>query len=460
MGQFSKITSSPLGAPHREWASAIPNDGLLYYTTAFNAENVMVTSPKAIGQVLAKTHEFVKTDELRHGAGRILGESVLLAEGDEHKQQRKLLAPAFSFRHVKDLHPVFWSKARQSVSQMSLALNSDTNILEISSWAQRTTLDTIGVAAVGQEFHSLEDPDNELREIYRSIFTPSIGGHRAQILALFLPHWLIRILLSQWNRNIEMSILSVKKICRQLIVTKRTKIKKHDLTDVDILSVALNSGAFSDEDIVEQLMTFLAAGHETTASSLTWAVYLLCKHPGIQTRLRSEVRAALPSVFSKTGIVATDIDHIPYLHAVCNEVLRVFPPVPLSFRVAKHNTAILNQHIPANTIVVLAPWATNVSTDLWGPDAAAFNPDRWTQAGQANAGGAKSNNSFLTFSNGPRMCIGVNFARAEFACLLAAWVGRFEFEFADPEYQMEVQVIVTARPKGGLSVKVNEVEGW
>lgn len=85
MGQFFKIMRDPSGAPHREWASAIPNDGLLYYTTAFNAEHVIVTSPKAIGEVLAKNYEFIKTSELRHGVGRILGESILLAEGDEHK---------------------------------------------------------------------------------------------------------------------------------------------------------------------------------------------------------------------------------------------------------------------------------------------------------------------------------------------------------------------------------------
>lgn len=213
-------------------------------------------------------------------------------------------------------------------------------------------------------------------------------------------------------------------------------------------------------DAVNRLMTFLAAGHETTASSMTWAIYLLCKHPGIQKRLRSEIRTALPSVSSDAQISAADVDHISYLHAVCNEVSRLFPPVPLSFRIAKNHNTILSQQIPANTTVVLAPWATNVSTELWGRNAAEFNPDRWMEAGKANSGGADSNYSFLTFSNGPRMCIGVNFAKAEFACLLAAWVGKFEFEFADPDYQLEVQVVVTARPKGGLSVRMKEVEGW
>ena len=104
MGQFWKIMKDPNGAPHREWTATIPNDGLIYYTTAFNAERVMVTSPKAIGEVLVqKNYDFIKPSQLRNGIGRVLGVGILLAEGDEHKvlgllvQQRRsfniLLAP-------------------------------------------------------------------------------------------------------------------------------------------------------------------------------------------------------------------------------------------------------------------------------------------------------------------------------------------------------------------------------
>lgn len=378
--------------------------------------------------------------------------------------------PAFSFRHIKDLYPVFWDKARESVTRMTAAMSTPSapnegpsDVLEVANWASRATLDIIGVAGMGQDFNSLANPDNELSQIYGRIFAASRGGRFGQLLGIVFPMWLLRRLPFKRNLEIDDAVVTLKRICYELIATKRAKMEKAGGTssDVDILSVAIESGGFSDEDLVNQLMTFLAAGHETTASSMTWAIYLLCKHPDVQKRLRAEVRSALPSVSDpNTQVSATDIDHIAYLHAVCSETSRVFPPVPMTFRVAAHDDTIVGHPIPKGTTVVLAPWATNVSTELWGPDAAEYNPERWMGNGKANTGGADSNYSYLTFLHGPRSCIGQGFAKAEFACLLAAWVGRFEFEFADPEFELELQSGVTTRPKGGLKVRAKEVEGW
>lgn len=135
---------------------------------------------------------------------------------------------------------------------MSFALADHIDVLEISSWASRTTLDIIGVAGMGQDFNCLSDPNNELKGIYGRIFAASRGARLAQMLALFLPSWLIRRVLFTWNREIEDSATSVKRICSQLIATKREKLEKGNSTDVDILSVALNSGGFSDENVVNQ----------------------------------------------------------------------------------------------------------------------------------------------------------------------------------------------------------------
>ncbi|KAL8868464.1 MAG: hypothetical protein Q9174_004975, partial [Haloplaca sp. 1 TL-2023] len=141
---------------------------------------------------------------------------------------------------------------------------------------------------------------------------------------------------------------------------------------------------------------------------------------------------------------------LPLLHAVCNEVLRVHPPVGLTLREAAVNTSIQGQYIPAGTKIIMAPAATNISTKLWGPDAKAWKPGRWLEAGQTNSGGAASNYSFLTFLHGPRSCIGQQFARAEFAALLAAMIGRFETELAEPEKGINIQAGLTSRPEGGL----------
>jgi len=114
------------------------------------------------------------------------------------------------------------------------------------------------------------------------------------------------------------------------------------------------------------------------------------------------------------------------------------------------------------------PWATNKDRALWGDDAAVFNPDRWlpdvSKSQHVANGGAASNYSYLTFLHGPRSCIGQGFAKAEFACLLAAWVGRFEFELDDIREMDEKKVVIkggiTARPAKGLWVRAKVVDGW
>jgi len=189
-------------------------------------------------------------------------------------------------------------------------------------------------------------------------------------------------------------------------------------------------------------------------------IYLLCKHPEIQTRLRKEVQMNLPRPLdAETTVSSSDIDNLPYLSAVCNEVLRLFPPVAITVREAVRDTTIAGHVVPKGTIIVIPPWAVNTSTALWGSDAATFNPDRWIGPGRVNTGGAGSNYSFLSFLHGPRSCIGQAFAKAELACLVAAWVRTFETEMADRNHVLTIGNGITAKPKGGLHVTVRQVGG-
>jgi len=144
---------------------------------------------------------------------------------------------------------------------------------------------------------------------------------------------------------------------------------------VDILSVALSSGKFSDEDLVDQLMTFLAAGHDTTASALTWAIYILSRYPNVQDRLRQEVRARLPAIDSETAVASVDIDRMPYLNAVCNEVLRTYSPVAQTVRDAARDTTI--QGIPSA--------AERASSSLRGPPTWTRRPGHRRERVQARA---------------------------------------------------------------------------
>ena len=345
---------------------------------------------------------------------------------------------------------------------ISNALKNDptkSSVVEIRDWASRATLDIIGLAGMGQDFNAIADPSNELNVTYRTIFKPSTAAKVMQLASIFLPEWLIRHLPVKRNEEFKEAIRTIKRVSGDLVRSKREKLAKGERTDTDILSVAIESGGFTDDDLVNQLMTFLAAGHETTASSLTWAVYLLCKHPASQARLRDEILTHLPAIRDPAApISSTDIDHLTYLNAVINETSRVFPPVALTLRQTEKDTTIQGQFIPAGTTVIISPWAINTSDALWGADAKEFNPDRWMGAGKANTGGADSNYAVTTFLHGPRSCIGKDFAKAEFACLLAALVGRFEMELEDPEREVEIAGGITSSPKGGLRIRMKEVE--
>lgn len=496
----------------RNRVNTIPNDGVIRYLALLNQERLLVTSPKALAEVLVtKNYDFIKPSMMRFGLGRILGFGILLAEGDEHKFQRKHLMPAFAFRHVKDLYPIFWEKACEGVRAMTQQVLVDaareeepaasltdaaapqpTACLEVGGWASRTTLDIIGVAGLGRDFGAIADPTNKLFQTYNALFQPSRQARLLGMLGLVLPGWLVTRLPVQRNDDVAAAARTIRDTCRGLIREKQERLARKELADVDILSVALESGAFAEDNLVDQLMTFLAAGHETTASSMTWAIYMLCRRPDVQARLRREVRAHLPPLDAAApgaGGAATvsslDIDRMPYLHAVCSEVLRYMSPVPMTIRDAAVDTTIQGHRVPKGTRIILGVSATNRDPALWGPDAHQFNPDRWMPSSRENggggggdkggagggggvdrakSGGASSNYALMTFLHGPRSCIGMSFARAEFACLLAAWVGKMEFELRDPEDadedKIEIKSGVTARPAKGMHVRVKVLDGW
>lgn len=377
--------------PMRDWVQNVPNNGLIRYSVWFQ-QRLLVTTPAALGEVLVtKNYDFVKPWHFRNGLGRILGIGILLAEGDEHKTQRKNLMPAFAFRHVKDIYPIFWKKSQELVGCLATASKpsasisdkdiSDTDntdqekiaelhqkgVVDVGNWTSRATLDIIGLSGMGRDFDALHDPDNKLNRTYKSVFNPGRGGRILQLLGIFIPYWIMKRLPIKRNHELDEASRYIKQVCRDLIAQKREAMsEKGSVGEVDILSVALESGGFKDEELVNQMMTFLVAGHETTATAMIWAIYLLCKHKDIQQKLRDEVRASIGSLSKE--IQTSDIDDCHYLQAVCWEVLRLWAPVALTMRVADKDTTIQDEFIPKGTTIILAPWAVNTSSHLWGDD--------------------------------------------------------------------------------------------
>ncbi|OAR03135.1 hypothetical protein LLEC1_06589, partial [Akanthomyces lecanii] len=295
MGHIPVLFSAAPGECSRTWNKTVPHDGLLRFFMFFNQERLLAISPKAVADItVANAYAWEKPGSIRSALSTITGVGLVTSEGDEHRRQRRHMLPAFTFRHIKDLYPVFWDKSREVVQAMTKSVNSGGDKLYVSHWASLATLDIIGLAAMGRDFSAVRDPENPLVAQYTSVFEGQSILRVFLVLGLVLPQWLIEEIPLKKIREFRDASRTIRRVCQELIEEKRAKLQaqKADKTqqpDVDILSIALESGQFTDEGLQNQLMTFFAAGHETTSVSLTWAVYALCLNPAMQTRLRDEV---------------------------------------------------------------------------------------------------------------------------------------------------------------------------
>ncbi|KAF5631726.1 pisatin demethylase cytochrome P450 monooxygenase [Fusarium sp. NRRL 52700] len=463
--RFSKMRTGPDGKDTNPTLSFVSTSSTYlpfgHGRHLFNQERLVITSPEGLKEVLGQnSYDYVKPHLLRAMVGKILGYGLLLSEGDVHKMQRKNLMPAFSFRHIKELYPVFWSKAQELVRGIEKELKEESSSeIDIVDWASRASMDIIGSAGMGHEFKSLADPSIEdTMKMYGSMVKQSRGAKLLTVLQLVLPSIITDYLPFQRNMGVLAASKAARETSQRLINAKKVQMAAKEKLSPDIISTALESGHFTDEGLVDTMMTFLAAGHETSAAALTWTIFLLAKHHGIQERLREEIRQNVDGLTD--DVDAKKLDSLSYLHAVCQESLRLYAPIPFTVRDALKDTQILGTFVPKGTMVILCPWAINRAHELWGPDADDFNPERWMAPGQANSGGAKSNYAFLTFLHGPRGCIGQKFSLAELMALTCALIGRYRFDI-DKDYEVrDITDGIVAKPSKGLKVSMGEVQGW
>jgi cytochrome P450 len=190
----------------------------------------------------------------------------------------------------------------------------------------------------------------------------------------------------------------------------------------------------------------------------------LTLHPEYQTRLREEIRTQIPSGISP--ITHQDLESLPLLNGVCQEVLRLYPTVPATIRESVRDTVVAGKHVPKGTRVILCPYAINRCPLFWGDNGEEFLPERWIDTDKNgkqvpnNNGGASTNFAQITFLHGPRACIGKDFARAELRCAVAGVVGRFRFEMQDPKQEIHIAGAVTTKPVEGMNLRMQRVDEW
>jgi cytochrome P450 len=220
----------------------------------------------------------------------------------------------------------------------------------------------------------------------------------------------------------------------------------HDLLSMLLAARDEETGeGMSDAQLRDEMVTLIVAGHETVASALTWAWYLLAQHPDAERRLHDELAAVLgvrpPAV--------QDLPTLPYTRMVVEETLRLYPPAWLITRRALKTDEIGGYGIPAGALVVVSPYLTHRHPSFWE------NPERFEPERFAPERSERPRFAYFPFGGGPRLCIGNNFALMEAQLVLAAVAQRYRLELAR-NTPVEVVPGVTLRPRGGLPVRLHK----
>lgn len=462
-GQFFTIITEECGVPQRRWFQE--HGPIIRYFFPFAAERIAIADDKAIHQMTVRNpYNYPKPVRAKLWMVRILGEGVLLAEGAEHVHQRKALAPGFSIGSIRALAPVFWKKAllisklwRDEMVESQVTTKS----IEVLEWLNRTTLDIIGEAGFGTDINSLENPETPIREAYRLVFAFDIGSRILHGMQAFMPS--TKYIPAKMNRDMEAA--------RNIILDKATDIIKEkegqaeaDTKHNDIIALISKDNlkkkisgeeGLSLETMRDQVMTFLGAGHDTTATGIAWTLHLLAKYPKIQVRLRDEIKEYMPWLFhqktryDKMELSKVDADQLPYLDNVCRESLRYIPPIPMTVRESIDDDKLGPYFIPGGTIVYVLANSINRLPMYWGPTADTFDPDRWEDLPDTY-----TKNAFMTFLQGPRGCVGRKFAETEMKIILCCLLSMYTFEqdksVEDPEKLKMWRLVL--RPRDGVTL--------
>ncbi|CZS91639.1 hypothetical protein WAI453_011830 [Rhynchosporium graminicola] len=439
------------------WSRQWPSAPFIRYISFANTETLLVNSLQAHKEVLStKCYSFVKPPFFARIVGEVTGMGLVFAEGEDHKKQRKMLNGIFSTPNMKKLLPVVQWHGKHLTETIDQRIGAEKSaVVEVVSLFSKATLDIIGLLTLGKELDTFTAKPS-FHECYDLIFNPSPLSGALTAINTYIP-------LRSWlpleaNRSFVAANDGVKRILREQIrlrqkemATLQTAEKDSSLPiSRDVLTYLLESPPspqqpWTEDALLGYLLNFMSAGHETSATTLTWAVHVLSTHADIQTRLRDEIMT-LPS-----DPDYTQLEGLRYLNNFCREVLRVYAPAVMIWRQAAEDVTIENTFIPAGTNVIISPQLPQSHPDIWGPTAEEFEPDRWDSLTSE----AASPYATQAFSSGPRVCIGKGLAMLEFKSLLVDIVRKYSFE--PVETKLVLENYLTLRPVGGLRVKFTMV---
>ncbi|KAI0824809.1 cytochrome P450 [Trametes gibbosa] len=463
--------------------NALPDKWFEQYGTHFVDRDFLLTprlwslDPRVIHHVFTHHEFYTRPHENLKFLTETLGQGLLFVQGEKHKQQRRIMNPAFGPTQVRDLTEIFLQKATllRDIWAIATFQSKDAVRVNVNRDLSKTTLDIIGVAGFGYDFHAL-DPEgkpNELNMAFRRLFGVTRPGSLRLYLAAFFP--ILKLIPHKRARETKASADVIRRIGSQLVTDRKTatmraamethhSIKRKDLQGRDLLTLLIKanlatdvpeSQKLSDVDVFGQIPTFLLAGHETTSTATTWALYALCKNQEVQKKLRKELLTLETETPSMDELSA-----LPYLDSVVRETLRLHAPVTMIVREVRRDDVIpvskpvIDRYgkeyhgirIAKGNKVVIPILAMHRSKEIWGEDVLEFKPERWDHIPESISMMPGVWGHLLTFIGGPRACIGYRFSLVEIKALLFMLIRSFEFDFAVPVDDILIKTIPLQRP--------------
>jgi cytochrome P450 len=398
---------------------------------------VWVTAPALIKAVLLDQREaFRKMQQIRL-LGPLLGKGILTSEGADWKWQRQASAPMFRPQELASFVPAFVHATNALVARWRA---SGAEVQPIDADMTRVTFDVISATLLPA---AGDDAAGAMAAALRAL--QRRGGWDQLYAAMNAPKWMPRPgMVSGWR-----AMLSMRAAVKALLDKRRAlgESGPDDLMHRLILARDPESGqSMNDEQLVDNLLTFYLAGHETTARALTWTLYLLARSPEWSAALAQEVGR----VTAGAEVTAAHIDELVLVQQVLKESMRLYPPVPIMSRQAAVDTRIDGHAIAAGTSVLMPIYAIHRHAKRW-EDPDAFDPARFAPERERSI----SRYQYMPFGAGPRICIGMAFAMMEATAILATLLQQVKVASAGDEPVPVARV--TLIPKGGLRLAVHQL---
>lgn len=361
----------------------------------------------------------------------LLGDGLFVSDGDLWKRQRRLIQPAFYPQRIESYTDFMTDATADTVDEWE-----DGEIRDVHADMMELTIEVLGNALF----------DMDLRDD-----VGVVGDSMTAIVERFEPNSRIPAQIPDWvptrrNRRYLRAIRALEGVIEEVVEERRATGTDGD----DLLSSLLRAGedgeGMSDEQLRDEMMTFILAGHETTALTLTYALYLLATHPEHMTRLADEV----DDVLGDDPPTADDRSSLEFTDRVIEESMRLYPPIFTLQREPHEDDEIAGYRVPAGSIVVLPQWIVH-RDDRWFDDPGAFRPDRWNDGLEAS----RPDGAYFPFGLGPRHCIGKRFAMTEATLVLATLAQRVRFENV-PDTSLDLGVQLTLRPTDPVQLRVRK----